>query len=220
MSDTQHERPWTVLLVLSIAQFMVVLDVTVVNVALPSIGDALHFAPADLQWVITAYVLCTGGALLLGGRLADMLGRRQVFLAGLLVFTASSLASGLAGSPAALIAARAAQGLGAALLTPAALSIVAATYTGEQRKTALTTWGAISSGGAAAGMMFGGMLTSWASWEWVFLINVPIGAALAVVTLHRIEPTPRPPAGERHFDIPGALLALAGLVTLVYGLEG
>lgn len=213
-------RPWSVLLLLSVAQFMVVLDVTVVNVALPSIGAALDFAPADLQWVITAYVLFTGGALLLGGRLADLLGRRRVFLAGLLLFTGASLASALAPSPTALIAARAAQGLGAALLTPAALAIVTATYTGPQRKTALTTWGAIASGGAAAGMLFGGMLTSWASWEWVFLINVPIGVALALGTLHVIEPAPPRSAGRRRFDIPGAALALGGLVTLVYALDG
>ena len=220
LADQAPRRPWSVLLLLSVAQFMVVLDVTVVNVALPSIGAALDFAPTDLQWVITAYVLVTGGALLLGGRMADALGRRAVFLAGLLIFTVASLASGLAYSPTTLIASRAAQGLGAALLTPAALSIVTATYAGAQRKTALTTWGAIASAGAAAGMLLGGMLTSWASWEWVFLINVPIGLALALGTLHVVEPSTRAPAERRQFDLPGAALALTGLATLVYALEG
>src|SRR5215218_3836910 len=133
-ADGSAERqPWSVLILLSIAQFMVVLDITVVNVALPSIGDALDFAPADLQWVVTAYVLFTGGFLLLGGRAADLFGRRRMFLAGLVIFTAASLASGLAGSPEALVASRAAQGLGAALLSPAALSIITTTYSGAQR---------------------------------------------------------------------------------------
>ena len=218
--DAVARRPWSALILLSVAQFMVVLDVTVVNVALPSIGDALEFAPEDLQWVVTAYVLFTGGLLLLGGRMADLLGRRTVFLAGLLVFTAASLASGLAGSPGTLVAARAAQGVGAALLTPAALSLVTTLYTGPQRTTALATWGAIASAGAAAGMLFGGMLTTWLSWEWIFLINVPIGAALAAGTLRMIEPAARTAAVLRRFDLPGAVLALAGLLTLVYGIEG
>jgi EmrB/QacA subfamily drug resistance transporter len=211
---------WTPLLLLSLAQFMVVLDVTVVNVALPSIGAELHFAPGDLQWVVTAYVLVTGSLLLLGGRMADLLGRRRIFLAGLIAFTASSLASGLAGSPGALIAARTAQGLGAALLTPAALSIVTTTYRGPQLRTALATWGAIASAGAAAGMLFGGMLTTWLSWEWVFLINVPIGVAVAFATPHVIERTAAARHGQGRFDIPGAALALSGLVALVYGLDG
>jgi EmrB/QacA subfamily drug resistance transporter len=213
-------RPWAALLLLSLAQFMVVLDVTVVNVALPSIGADLHFAPGDLQWVVTAYVLLTGSLLVFGGRMADLLGRRPVFLAGLIVFTASSLASGLAGSPGALIAARALQGLGAAMLTPAALSIITTTYSGPQLRTALATWGAIASAGAAAGMLFGGMLTTWLSWEWVFLINVPIGIGVALATLHVIERSPSRRPRRAQFDLPGAALALTGLVALVYGLEG
>jgi EmrB/QacA subfamily drug resistance transporter len=152
--------------------------------------------------------------------LADMLGRRRLFVAGLLLFTSASLASGLAGSPEALIASRAAQGVGAALLTPAALSIITTTYTGAQRNTALTAWGAIASAGAAAGMLFGGMLTTWLSWEWVFFINVPIGLVLVMGTLHVIERVEHGGVARRQFDLGGAVLALLGLVTLVYALEG
>ena len=168
--------PWTVLVLMAVAQFMVILDVTVVNVALPSISEDLAFAPADLAWVVTAYVLLTGGLMLLGGRAADALGRRRVFLAGLVGFTAASLASGLATSPGMLVAARAAQGLGAAFLLPAALSTVTATYEGAQRAKALAVWGAIGAAGGAAGLLLGGMLTTWLGWRSVFLINVPVGA--------------------------------------------
>src|SRR5215471_1249004 len=150
-------RSWSLLVVLSVAQFMVILDATVVNVALPSIARSLGFAAGDLQWVATAYVLASGGLVLLGGRAADVAGRRRVFLAGLTVFTAASLASGLAPAAGALIAARAGQGAGAALLTPAALSIITTAYTGAQRATALATWGAIGGGGAAVGLLAGGI---------------------------------------------------------------
>ena len=162
-SDTgaEQDRPWSVLALLAVAQFMVILDITVVNIALPSIGTDLGFAPGDLQWVVTAYVLFTGGLMLLGGRAADLFGRRRVFLTGLFVFTLGSLGSGLAASPGMLIASRAVQGLGAAMLSPAALSIVTATYTGSQRARALGIWGAIGGGGAAAGVLLGGILTSW-----------------------------------------------------------
>ena len=212
--------PWTVLILLAVAQFMVILDITVVNVALPSIGRALDFAPADLQWVVTAYVLFTGGFLLLGGRAADLFGRRRMFLAGLVIFTAASLASGLAGSPEALVASRAAQGLGAALLSPAALSIITTTYSGAQRTTALGVWGAIGGAGAAAGVLFGGMLTTWLSWEWVFFINVPVGLVAAASTLHLV-PRSRARVGHvRELDLAGALAVTAGLVTLVYAFDG
>src|SRR5689334_11010537 len=147
----QKRRPWSLMVLLSVAQFMVILDATVVNVALPSIARSLSFAAGDLQWVITAYVLASGGLVLLGGRAADVAGRRRIFLAGLTVFTAASLASGLAPTAGALIAARAGQGLGAALLTPAALSIITTTYTGVQRATALGVWGALGGAGAAVG---------------------------------------------------------------------
>src|SRR5215218_2803849 len=217
-ADGSAERqPWSVLILLSIAQFMVVLDITVVNVALPSIGDALDFAPTDLQWVVTAYVLLTGGLLLLGGRAADLFDRRRVFLAGLSIFTAASLASGLAPTAEVLIVSRAAQGLGAALLGPGALSIITTLYQGAQRATALSAWGAIASAGAAAGVVFGGMLTTWLGWESVFFINVPVGLAAALLTL-RLVPTGPPASQRRRLDLPGAGSVVAGLVVLVYAL--
>jgi EmrB/QacA subfamily drug resistance transporter len=213
-------NPWTILVLLCAAQFMVILDVTVVNVALPSIGRTLGFAAADLQWVVTAYVLMTGGLLLLGGRVADLLGSRIVFLAGLIVFTGASLASGLAPTPGALIASRAVQGLGAALLSPAALSIVTTTYTGEQRTAALSVWGAIGAGGAAAGVLLGGVLTTWLSWEWVFFINVPVGIATALLAL-RVLPAVRVGAGSlSELDLPGALTIVSGLALLIYAIQG
>jgi EmrB/QacA subfamily drug resistance transporter len=196
---------------------MVVLDITIVNVALPTIGDGLGFAPADLQWVVTAYVLFTGGLLLLGGKAADLIGRRPVFLAGLAVFTAASLVSGLAQSPAMLVAARAAQGLGAAMLTPAALSIVTTSYSGRQRTVALSAWAAIGSAGAALGVVLGGILVSWLSWRWVFLVNVPIGAVAGVVALRLL---PRAPAARARLDLPGAASLVGGLGVLLYALDG
>jgi EmrB/QacA subfamily drug resistance transporter len=215
-----ERRPWSVLILLCVAQFMVVLDITVVNVALPSIGDALGFARDDLQWVVTAYVLLSGGLLLLGGRTADLLGRRRVFLTGLLIFTAASLGSGLAPSAAALIVSRAAQGVGAALLTPSALSIIVATYGGAQRTAALSAWGAIGSAGAAAGMLLGGMLTTWLGWDWIFLINVPVGAATGVLAVRLIPSSAPVNAARRQLDFPGAASVVAGLVVLVYALQG
>ncbi len=211
---------WSVLILLCVAQFMVVLDMTVANVALPSIGASLAFAAGDLQWVVTVYLLFTGGLLLLGGRAADLLGRRRVFLTGLAVFTAASLASGLAPSAAALIAARAAQGFGAALLTPGALSIVTTTYTGAQRAVALSAWGAIASAGAAAGVVLGGMLTTWLGWRWVFLVNVPVGVVAGVLAAHLVPSAPPAAAGRRQLDLFGAMSVVAGLVVLVYALEG
>jgi EmrB/QacA subfamily drug resistance transporter len=212
-------QPWSMLFLLGAAQFMVILDITVVNVALPSIGSALGFAAADLEWVVTIYVLFTGGLLLLGGRLADRFDRRLVFLTGLSVFTAASLASGLAPSPGALIAARAAQGLGAALLTPAALSILTTTYTGSQLTKALSAWGAIGSAGAAVGVLLGGVLTTGLSWEWIFLVNVPVGIAALALTL-RLIPPGRPATREGRLDLPGAVSVVAGLMALVYALDG
>ena len=212
-------RPWSTLVVLCAAQFMVVLDITVVNVALPSIGADLRFAADDLQWVVTTYVLFAGGLLLLGGRAADLLGRRRVFLTGLLLFTIASLASALAWSPVALIVARAAQGLGAALLTPAALSIIVTTYTGAQHTIALTAWGAIASAGAVAGMLLGGILTTWLSWEWIFLINLPVGLVAAALALRLVSPARPAGAVAGQLDLPGAALVVGGLVVLVYAIQ-
>src|SRR5919106_464894 len=212
-------KPWTTLILLGLAQFMVILDITVVNVALPSVADDLAFAEGDLQWVISAYVLFTGGLLMLGGRATDLFGRRRVFLAGLALFTLASLASGLAPSPEALVGARAAQGLGAAMLTPGALSIVTTAYEGSQRTAALAAWSAISSAGAAAGVVLGGILTTGLGWEWIFFINVPVGVATAIGVL-RVVPAAPPTAAGMRLDVLGAATAVAGLVVLVYGIEG
>jgi EmrB/QacA subfamily drug resistance transporter len=219
-APSSQRWPWSVLVLLSVAEFMVILDATVVNVALPSIGRALHFTAGELQWVVTAYVLFSGGLVLLGGRTADVVGRRATFLAGLTVFTAASLASGLAPSAGALIAARAGQGIGAALLTPAALSIIVATYSGAQRAVALSAWGALGGGGAAAGVLAGGILTTWLGWRSVFLVNVPVGVVAGVLSLRLVPPAGAAPRVSRELDLPGALLVVAGLVTGVYALAG
>jgi EmrB/QacA subfamily drug resistance transporter len=208
------------MVVLSVAQFMVILDATVVNVALPSMARSLGLAAGDMQWVVTAYVLASGGLVLLGGRAADVAGRRRVFLTGLAVFTAASLASGLAPAAGVLIAARAGQGLGAALLTPAALSVITTSYAGAQRATALGVWGALGGAGAAVGVLAGGLLTTWLGWRSVFLVNVPVGVAAGLAGLHLLPPRePRRRPG-RELDLPGAALAVAGLATLVYALAG
>jgi EmrB/QacA subfamily drug resistance transporter len=218
-SAAPDRRSWATLAVVALAQFMVILDATVVNVALPSIGESLGFAAADLQWVVTAYVLFTGGLMLLGGRATDLFGRRAVFLAGLGVFTSASLASGLAWSPTALIVARAVQGLGAALLVPAALAIVTTTYEGAQRRTALAIWGALGSAGAAAGVLLGGVITTALGWEWVFFVNVPVGVGVALGAARLVPGTAGQRAGTR-LDLRGAVVVMAGLVTLVYALDG
>ncbi|WP_218105153.1 MFS transporter [Micromonospora rhizosphaerae] len=203
-----------------LAQFMVILDVSVVNVALPTIGRALDFSSGDYQWAISAYVLFSGGLLLFGGRLADLMDRRGVFLTGLVVFTAASLASGLATSALMLILSRAAQGAGAAMLTPAALSIIMTTYRGRQRGAALAVWGAIGSTGIAAGVLFGGLLTSFLGWQAVFFINVPIGVLVAALTWRVVPAGTTAPASRRRLDAPGAVTLVSGLVLLVYAIEG
>src|SRR5213083_3594433 len=177
------ERRWSALALIVTAQFMVILDVAIVNVALPSIKSDLGFSQANLQWVISAYAIIFGGALLLGGRLADLLGRRRLFIAGLALFTVSSLLDGLAWSEGSLIAFRSLQGLGAALLSPAALSILTTIFReGRERNLALGIWGAVSGSGAAAGVLLGGALTSSLSWPWIFFINVPVGALVIGLT--------------------------------------
>jgi EmrB/QacA subfamily drug resistance transporter len=212
-------RPWTVLAVMLMAQLMVVLDISVVNVALPSIGRSLDFTSTDYQWTVSAYVLLSGGLLLFGGRLADLLDRRTMFLAGLALFTSASLLSGTASSATALILSRGAQGAGAALLTPAALSIIMSTYAGRQRATALAIWGTIGSLGIALGVLFGGILTTAFDWRAIFFINIPIGVAAAVQTVRLVQPEHRA-GGVRGLDVPGAASAVTGLLALVYGIEG
>ena len=219
-TEARQRQSWTVLVLLCVAQFMVILDMTVVNVALPSIGRSLHFAPSDLQWVITTYLLATGGLTLLGGRAADLMGRRRMFMAGLALFTAASLASGLAPDAAALIVSRTAQGVGAALLTPAALATVTATYTGAQRAAALSVWGGLAGGGMGVGVLAGGVLATWFGWRSVFLINVPVGLAAAVAALYLLPPSPAAPTMSRRLDLSGAVLATSGLVAFVYAITG
>ena len=210
-------RKGLALLLLAAAQFVVVLDASIVNVALPSMGRDLDFSQEDLSWVVNAYTLVFGGFLLLGGRMADLLGRRRVFVAGLILFSVASLAGGLAQSPEWLIAARAVQGLGAAILSPAALSIITTTFAeGAERNRAMGVWGAVAGSGGAAGVLFGGLLTEYAGWEWVLFVNVPIGLAVAfaafrVLAESRID-------GPRHFDVAGAVTITAGLSLLVYAL--
>ncbi len=216
----RERRPWSLMVVLSVAQFMVILDATVVNVALPSIARSLSFAAGGLQWVVTAYVLASGGLVLLGGRAADVAGRRRIFLAGLTLFTAASLASGLAPTASALIAARAGQGLGAALLTPAALSVITTSYAGARRATALGVWGAIGGAGAAVGVLAGGILTAWLGWRSVFLVNVPVGVVAGLLSLHLVPRHMPRRRVVRELDLPGAVLAVAGLVTVAYTLAG
>ena len=215
----ETRRPWTVFGLMIAAQIMVILDVSVVNVALPSISDGLHLSTADYQWTISAYVLLSGGLLLLGGRIADLLNRRRAFLTGVGLFTAASLASGLAQTPIALILARAAQGAGAALLTPAALSIIMTAYAGRQRQSALAVWGTIGSLGIAAGVLFGGALTSALGWRSVFFINVPIGIVVVLGAVRTAARGGSQPGALRRLDVPGALTLVAGLLALVFGIE-
>src|SRR5436190_3310424 len=180
--ETARDRRWIALILLCVAQFVVVLDASIVNVALPTIGNALKFSESNLPWVVNAYVLTFGGFLLLGGRAADLLGRRAVFMSGLVLFALASLAGGLAANSGQLIAARAVQGLGAAILPPAALSIVTTTFRdGAERNKALGIWGAIAGSGGAAGVLLGGVLTDGLGWEWVLWVNVPIGLAAAAI---------------------------------------
>ncbi len=212
------DKRWIALILLCSAQFVVVLDASIVNVALPTIGEALHFSEGNLPWVVNAYVLTFGGFLLLGGRLADLLGRRRVFMAGLVLFALASLAGGLAANSGQLIAARAVQGLGAAILSPAALSIVATTFKdGSERNKALGIWGAVAGSGGAAGVLLGGVLTEGLGWEWVLWVNVPIGIAAAAIAPSLIAET-RAEGEVRHFDVAGATTITLGLSAFVFAL--
>ena len=197
-------------------QFVIVIDASIVNVALPSIGAHLHFSRDNLTWVVNAYTLTFGGFLLLGGRMADLLGRRRMFMLGLVVFSLASLAGGLAQSETWLIAARAVQGLGAAIVSPAALSIITTTFAdGAERNRALGIWGAVAGAGGAAGVLLGGILTSGLNWRWVLFVNVPIGIAAAALAPRILGESRREQAGNS-FDIPGAVAVTAGLALLVY----
>jgi len=205
------------LMLLAMTQFVVILDASIVNVALPSIGADLDFSRDDLSWVVNAYTLTFGGFLLLGGRLADLLGRRRMFIIGLILFGLASLLGGLAQSDAWLIAARAVQGLGAALISPAALSIITTTFAeGAERNKALGVWGAVAGAGGAAGVLLGGLLTEYLGWEWVLLVNTPITLVSAFVAPRLLVESRD--ERESAFDIPGAVSVTAGLALLVYGL--
>jgi EmrB/QacA subfamily drug resistance transporter len=216
--DAADSRRWFALALIVVAQFMVVLDVAIVNVALPAIKSDLHFSEVSLQWVITAYAIVFGGFLLLGGRLADLLGRRRMFLIGLAVFTVFSLLDGLAWSEGSLITFRSLQGLGAAMLSPAALSILTTTFTeGGERNVALGVWGAASGSGAAAGVLLGGALTSGLNWSWIFFVNVPVGITLIALTPLLLRES-RANLGHRLFDFAGAASITGGLMLLVYAM--
>src|SRR5256885_7918133 len=209
---------WAALAVIVAAQFMVILDVAIVNVALPSIKSDLHFSQENLQWVITAYAILFGGLLLLGGRVADLLGRRRLFIAGVALFTVSSLLSGLAWSEGSLIAFRALQGTGGALLAPAALSILMTTFKeGRERNLALGIWGAASGSGGAAGVLLGGVLTSSLSWSWIFFVNVPVGAVILALSPWLLRES-RAELNHRYFDTAGAASITGGLMLLVYAM--
>src|SRR5881396_2899036 len=216
--ETADRKRWFGLAVIVAAQFMVVLDVAIVNVALPSIKTDLGFSQESLQWVITSYAIFFGGVLLLGGRLADLLGRRRLFMAGMALFTVSSLLDGLAWSEGSLIVFRSLQGLGAALLSPAALSILTTTFReGRERNLALGIWGAASGSGGAAGVLLGGALTSALSWSWIFFINVPVGIAVIALSPVLLRES-RADLGHRRFDFGGAASITGGLMLLVYAL--
>src|SRR2546430_4837447 len=217
MASDPHR--WRVLAVVATAFFMTILDVSIVNVALPSIGRDLDFSRENLQWVITAYAIAFGGFLLLGGRAADLLGRRRVFIVGVVVFTIASLVCGLAQSEAMLIASRAVQGLGGAIISPAALSIVMTSFEeGPERNKALGIWGALGGSGAAVGVLAGGVLTKYLGWEWIFFVNVPVGALVLALT-PRIVPESRREGAERSYDVLGAVLVSGGLALFVYSIS-
>jgi EmrB/QacA subfamily drug resistance transporter len=216
----RETNPWVVLVLICIAQFMVILDATIVNVALPSIQKDLNLSEGNLQWIVNAYTLVFGGFLLLGGRAGDLVGRKRIFLIGLVVFTTASLLDGLATSEGMLIGARALQGLGAALVSPAALSIISTTFAeGRERARALGVWAAIAIGGSAVGLVLGGFLTQYFSWQWIFFVNVPVGIVAFVLSL-RLIPESRDEHAHRSYDIAGAVTVTGGLMALVYAIVG
>jgi EmrB/QacA subfamily drug resistance transporter len=212
-------RRWQALALVCTAFFMTILDIAIVNVALPSIGKDLHFSQENLQWVVTAYAITFGGFLLLGGRSADLLGRRRMFMIGVALFTLASLACGLANSEAVLISARAVQGLGAAIISPATLSIITTTFDeGAERNKALGIWGAMGGSGAAAGVLAGGVLTRYLGWEWIFFVNVPVGVLVLALTRSVVRES-RVDVAERRYDPLGALTVTSGIALLVYAIS-
>jgi EmrB/QacA subfamily drug resistance transporter len=212
-------RRWLILAVVGAAFFMTILDVAIVNVAIPSIQKDLHIGESTVQWVITAYAITFGGFLLLGGRMADLLGRRLIFMIGLTLFTLASLTCGLATSATMLIISRAVQGLGAAIINPAALSIVTTTFReGPERNKALGIWGALGGSGAAAGVLFGGILTKYLGWEWIFFVNIPVGVAVLLLA-RPIIPESHAEMAHRRFDATGAITITGGLTILVYAIS-
>ena len=211
-------NPWLVLVLVCLAQFMVILDATIVNVALPTIQKDLDMTDTNLQWVVNAYTLLFGGFLLLGGRAGDLAGRKKIFLIGLVLFTSASLLCGIATGSTWLIVTRGLQGLGAALVSPAALSIVTATFReGAERTKALGVWAAIAVGGGAVGLLLGGILVEYLSWPWIFFVNVPVGIVAFALSL-RFVPESRDEHAHKSFDIAGAVAVTAGLIALVYGI--
>ena len=211
-------NPWLVLVLVCLAQFMVVLDATIVNVALPSIQADLGISESSLQWIVNAYALLFGGFLLLGGRAGDLIGRKRVFLAGLVLFTSASLLCALATGETMLILARGLQGLGAALVSPAALSIVTTTFKeGAERTKALGVWAAIAVGGGAVGLVLGGLLVEVLSWPWIFFVNVPVGIVAFVLSM-RLVPESKDEHAHKSFDLAGAATVTGGLIALVYGI--
>jgi EmrB/QacA subfamily drug resistance transporter len=211
-------NPWLVLVLVCLAQFMVILDATIVNVALPSIQEDLEMSESNLQWIVNAYTLLFGGFLLLGGRAGDLVGRKRIFLVGLVVFSVASLLCALAPNETWLILSRGLQGLGAALVSPAALSIVIATFAeGRERAKAMGVWAAIAVGGGAVGLLLGGILTDALSWPWIFFVNVPVGVLTFVLSL-RLVPESRDEHAHKSFDLGGAISVTAGLIALVYGI--
>jgi EmrB/QacA subfamily drug resistance transporter len=217
-TSSRAVNPWIVLVIVGLAQFMVILDATIVNVALPSIQRGLHFSTGTLQWVVNAYTLSFGGFLLLGGRAADLFGRKRLFMAGIILFSAASLLNGLAGSAATLVAGRALQGLGGALVSPAALSVLTTSFReGQERTQALGVWSAIAVGGGAVGLLLGGVLTDLLSWQWVFFVNVPVGIGALLLALWFV-PESRATGERRGVDVLGAISITAGLMVLVYAL--
>jgi len=217
-SKAKQTSHWFILVLVALAQFMVILDVSIVNVALPAIQKAFHMSQSNLQWIVTMYSLTFGGFLLLGGRCADLFGRRRTFLSGVIMFTIASLGTGLSQNETMIIIFRALQGLSGAFMSPAALSIILVTYKeGHERNVALSVWGAVASGGAAAGVLLGGIITQYLNWRWNFFVNVPVGLFIVFMSL-RVLDRHESTLEHNNLDLPGAVSVTAGLMTLVYAL--